>query len=166
VTPQRLAVSSYAFSPNEPNTAAFLEPVSLRGQAGGPSGLFLDVAHMFMIVEAGPQQWRVTTRMYEYSLLDYDQTDLLVYHWQPGSGFGGPDHPHLHVSATLDARVDAITNQSIDLHSRHIATSRVSLEAVVRMLIDEFQVEPQRDNWQDLLDGTEAVFREEATQQA
>jgi len=170
VTPQRLNVSSHAYTPNEPNTAAFIEPVSLRGKPGGPSGLFLDVAHMFMITDTDPsgnkRQWRVTTRMYQYSLLDHDQTDLLVYHWQPGADFGGPDHPHVHVSATLNARVDAITERPIGLHALHVATGRVSLEAIVRMLIDDFHIKPRRVGWRDLLDKTEAVFREEATQQA
>jgi hypothetical protein len=96
VTPQRLNVSTYADAPNEPTTAAFPEPVSLRAVAGGPCGLFLDVAHVFMIVDAYAGQWRVTTRMYEYRLIDHDHTDLLVYHWQPGPRFGGPDHPHVH----------------------------------------------------------------------
>jgi hypothetical protein len=165
VTRQRLAVSSHAYTPNEPNTAAFVDPVSLRSQAGGPSGLFLEVSHVFMIIEDRPGQWRVTTLMYAYSLLDSDQTDLLVYHWQPGADFGGPDYPHVHVSATLDAQTDAVTKTPIDLHSVHIATGRVSLEAVVRMLIDEFHIEPQRDGWRELLGRTEAVFREEATRQ-
>lgn len=169
MTPQRLAVSRHAYTPNEPNTAVFPKPVSLQGQTGGPSGLFLDVAHMFMITEVTPtgtkRQWRVTTRMYEYRLLDRDQTELLVYHWQPGADFGGPDYPHVHVSATLNARVDAITELPIDLHALHIATGRVSLEAVVRMLIDEFHIKPRRVDWRELLDKSEAVFGEEAARQ-
>jgi hypothetical protein len=47
-----------------------------------------------------------------------------------------------------------------------VSTGRVSLEAIVRMLIDEFHIKPQRVGWRDLLDKTEAAFREEATQQA
>jgi hypothetical protein len=34
------------------------------------------------------------------------------------------------------------------------------------MLIEEFHIAPRRGDWQDTLDRTEAVFREEAKQQA
>lgn len=99
--------------------------------------------------------------MYEYRLLDHNHTELLVYHWQPGPEFQGPDHPHLHVSAALHAQVDAVTHLQIDLDRRHIATGRVSLEAVVRMLITEFGIAPQRPDWRRTLDRTEAALREE-----
>lgn len=101
--------------------------------------------------------------MYEYRLLDHDQTELLVYHWQPGPAFQGSDHPHLHVSAALHAQVDALNEQMIDLDKLHISTGRVSLETVVRMLITEFEVAPVRSDWRQTLDRTEAVFREEVT---
>jgi hypothetical protein len=101
--------------------------------------------------------------MYEYRLLDHHHKELMVYHWQPGSEFAGPDQPHLHVSAALQAQIDAQTAQTIDLDRRHVATGRVSLEAVVRMLITEFQIAPQRSDWQRTLDRTEAAFREEIT---
>jgi hypothetical protein len=166
VSTQRLDVSTNAFAAAENHTIAFLDPVSLRAPAGGPSGLFFDVAHVFAIVETERarfrQQWRVTTRMYEYRLLDYHLEELLVYHWQPGADFEGPDHPHLHVSTALNAQVDAVTRRGIDLDNLHVATSRVSLEAIVRMLITEFRVAPQRHDWRETLDRTEAAFRDEA----
>lgn len=169
VTTQRLDVSTHAFAVGERHTIAFPDPVSLRSPAGGPSGLFLDVAHVFTIVEAERvrfrRSWRVTTRMYEYRLLDHAREELLVYHWQPGPDFEGPDHPHLHVSASLDVRVDAVTRREIDLDKLHLATGRVSLEAVVWMLIAEFRVAPQRHDWRETLKRTEAAFRDEVTQQ-
>jgi hypothetical protein len=88
------------------------------------------------------QRWRASTRMYEYRLLDHDQTELLVYHWQPGPEFQGPDSPHLHISAALQAQIDAVTNLRIDLDRRHVTTGRVSLEGIVRMLITEFGIAP------------------------
>lgn len=80
--------------------------------------------------------------MYQYRLLDRDERELLVYHWQPGDAYRGPDDPHLHVSAPLLAQVNALHRQSIDLDKLHLATGRVSLASVVRMLITEFRVAP------------------------
>jgi hypothetical protein len=87
--------------------------------------------------------------MYQYRLLDQDDTELLVYHWQPESA--GPTFPHLHVSASLDAQFDARNRQSIDLDKRHLATGLVTLRSVVRMLITEFQIRPLRAEWAEHL---------------
>lgn len=102
--------------------------------------------------------------MYQYRLLDQRERQLLVYHWQPGDAFLGPDHPHLHASAALSAQVIAGETEPIDLASRHLATGRVSLEAFIRMLIEEFDVAPQRPDWRETLARTESVFQDEATQ--
>ncbi len=104
--------------------------------------------------------------MYQYRLLDREERELLVYHWQTGDIFPGPDHPHVHISAALSARINATNTETIDLDGRHLATGRVSLEAFVRMLIEEFAVAPQRPDWRQTLDRTEAVFREEVTQRS
>ncbi len=95
--------------------------------------------------------------MYQYRLLDRDQTELLVYHWQPGPEYAGPDHPHLHVSAALRAKADAVTTREIGLDKLHIATGLVSLAAIVRMLIAEFRLAPQRADWRETLDRIEAA---------
>jgi hypothetical protein len=140
--------------------------VSLPAQGGGPAGLLLSVTHVFAIVaakqEQWPRQWRITTRMYEYSLLDRDATELLVYHWQPDAD---PAYPHIHVSAALHAKTRALEKKhTIDLDGLHLPTGRVSLEAVIRMLITEFAIAPRRADWRRTLDRTEAAFREEVTQ--
>ena len=145
----------------------FTSPFSLRSPVGGPSGLFFDIAYVFFVegVEQGRSRSRsrVATRMYEYRLLDHSHRELLVYHWQPGPDFAGPDHPHLHVSAALDAQVDAVTRREIVLDKLHVATGRVSFAAIVRMLITEFRVAPQRHDWRETLDRTEAVLRAETS---
>jgi hypothetical protein len=87
------------------------QPIRLRHADGAPSGLLLDMFHAFTVIEETgnplPRRWRTTTLMYEYRLLDHHHQELLVYHWQPGSSYLGPDHPHLHVSASLRAQVNA-----------------------------------------------------------
>lgn len=120
-----------------------------------------------MLVEAERDRsrvrWRAETRMYEYRLLDHDHEELLVYHWQPGPDYAGPDHPYLHVSAALDARIDATTRREIDLDKVHLATSLVSLADVVRMLITEFRIAPQRHDWREALDRAKAMLLEDST---
>lgn len=98
------------------------------------------------------RRWDVRTEMYEYRLLDHDHTELLVYHWQPGAAYAGPDEPHLHVSASLNARTDAVSRRTIGLDKLHVATGLVSLAAVVRMLITEFGIAVQRADWHEILE--------------
>jgi len=170
VTTQRLTTLTTYYTPAEDQTILFPDPpVALRAPSGGPRGLLFDVSHVFAIDEVPAlvrlrRRWRVTTRMYQYRLLDQRERQLLVYHWQPGDAFLGPDHLHLHVSAALSAQLVAAETETIDLASRHLATGRVSLEAVIRMLIEEFDVAPQRADWRETLARTESVFQDEATQ--
>lgn len=169
MTPQRLASVSTYYTPQHDHIIRFpVPPVALRASSGGPRGLLLDVSHIFGIEESPEQKpfrrrWRVTTRMYQYRLFDRDERELLVYHWQPGDAFLGPDHPHVHVSAALLAHITAVETETIDLASRHLVTSRVSLEGFVRLVIEEFGIAPQRADRRETLDRTEAVFWQEAS---
>jgi hypothetical protein len=121
----------------------------------------IDVAFVETRADLRNRRWRVETRMYQYRLLDHNERELLVYHWQPGADFLGPDHPHLHVSASLSAQTSSIDLQTIDLDKLHLPTGRVSLASVVRMLITEFRVAPLRPDWAERLDSAERVFQEE-----
>jgi hypothetical protein len=166
VTTRRLDVASDPDGANGDQWVFLAAPASLRAPASGPTGLFLHVRHDFKIFETGRHRPRsrlqVETRMYEYRLLDHDHEDLLVYHWQPGPDYAGPDHPHLHVSAALDAQLDATTRRSIDLDKLHLATGRVTLPTIIRMLITEFAIAPHRHDWRETLDRAEAVLLDEA----
>jgi hypothetical protein len=159
VTTRRLEFSPRPFAAEEPISGRFLEPVSLRSPDGGPSGLFLAVSTLFVSVPMEevelPRRWLARTQMYEYRLLDHDYTELLVYHWQPSERYAGPDEPHLHVSASLRAKVDAVTTRSIALDKLHIATGQVSLATIIRMLITEFGIAPQRSDWRETLEQVE-----------
>ncbi|MFT4038674.1 MAG: hypothetical protein QM692_10880 [Thermomicrobiales bacterium] len=104
----------------------------------------LDVRQQFSVLKVGARTWGISLRSYEFRLLDQLERELLVYHWQPGPGYRGPDHPHLCVSATLRAQTDAITTQRYDLDKRHLPTGQVTLAMIVRMVIEEFEVAPLR----------------------
>ena len=171
MTAQRLFVQPEGYEPGILYGIAFgrtVEPVRLTSKAGGASGLLLDVSHQYTIVQdensQSPPAWRVMTGAYEYRLLDSVERELLVYHWQPGSIPRGPDDPHVPISATISAQTSATTMQPFQLDKRHIPTGRVSLEAVVRMLIAEFGIEYRYRNWATRLSQTEAIFRRELTQ--
>lgn len=99
----------------------------------------------------------VLTRMYEYRLLDRQERELLVYHWQPGPRYAGPNHPHLHVSASLSAMTSAVDEREFDLDKLHLPTGQVALAAIVRSLITELGVEPTRPDWAHTLDDAEAA---------
>lgn len=128
----------------------------------------LDVRHLYAIVPgepiAGRQTWRVTTRAYEYRILDSRELELLVFHWQPSRIARGPEYPHLHVSATITAHVSMSAQQSLPLDKRHIPTGRVALESVVRLLISEFGIKDRHRNWRARLNRTEEIFRRDMTQ--
>lgn len=93
--------------------------------------------------------WSVAVIAYEYRLLDHNERELVVYHWQPGEI--GHAAPHVHVSAALAVQVNADNRQSVDLDKRHLITGRVEFADFVRMLIMEFDVRPLRPDWEQRL---------------
>ncbi|MEZ4562913.1 MAG: hypothetical protein R2853_09260 [Thermomicrobiales bacterium] len=106
---------------------------------------------MVGVGQGGSGAWRHATASYEFRL-DHDERERFVDHWQPGPGFRGPEHPHLHVSAAPQARSNAVTTRAHDLDKRRLATGHVSLAMVVRMVIEEFGIAPLRPAWPQILD--------------
>lgn len=123
----------------------------------------LDLSHWFLIEAdhsaTSVSRWRAKTVAYEYGILDRRETELLVYHWQPGSIVRGPDFPHMHVSAALTAQVSATVSQRIPLDKRHIPTGIVTLADVVRMLIAEFGIAERRRDWPARLARADTILR-------
>jgi hypothetical protein len=127
------------------------EPIRLTTTGGGPAPrLYLE--QQYELVEApgehGP--WKVTTRAYRYRIDSPAGTELVLWHWHPGDRQGNPHRrprPHLHA-------------QVGELRGRHLLTGRVSMEAVIRVLLDDFDVRPRRSNWRSVLDATEAQFEQ------
>jgi hypothetical protein len=171
VTAQRLFVLPEGYSqPGEISVVAFGpegDPVRLSAKSGGQSGLMLDVRHWYTVVAAETPDaepgWRVTTLGYEYRVLDRREREILAYHWDPRTN-RGPRYPHLHVSAEATVYRDAETLERLHLDRRHMPTGRVALESVVRLLIAEFGIAYRFRNWSSRLAGTEAAFRNEASQ--
>ena len=151
VTRTRVEVSADGYRPNPQGRAHLLdvnrgEPVAV----GGPHGLSLWVGMRYRIVRAegarGP--WKIKTAGYAYAIDDRDGHEVLAYHWQEGTP---PPYPHLHLGA--GAGVNALVQK------RHLPTGRVALEAVVRLLVAEFDVPPLRRDWRTVLRRGEERFK-------
>lgn len=118
------------------------QPVRLAG----PLELSLDVRHLF-ITKEDDKGWTVQSSSYLYHVYGANSEEIMAFHWHPGRG---PIHqPHAHFK-TLD--------KPFPMGKLHIPTGRVSLEAVVRLLITEMEVKPARKNWKHILKDTEADF--------
>ncbi|WP_038039191.1 hypothetical protein [Thermorudis peleae] len=125
-----------------------LEPVPLRRQDG--SRLWFEVRQLFRVVETerlrGP--YTVATAAYLYQISYDDGRELLAFHWHP-HGQGKRTTPHVHIGPAVEQVAERV-------RELHIPTGYVSLEAVVRFLIDGLSVAPQRFDWSEVLARNEA----------
>jgi hypothetical protein len=113
-----------------------------------PGGLLLRLRQQFRSVRdpGAPrgERWHVSTVAYDYRINRADSgSELLSWHWHPTTGV---PFPHLHVAA------DALSRRV------HVPTGRVSIEAVVRMLLGELGVSPKRPKWEQVLAASERPF--------
>ncbi len=77
---------------------------------------------------------------YIYHLYTPDGMDFLAYHWHPE--VARREDPHLHVY---------VATPKVDLRRKHLPTGYISPTTFVRLLIEEFGVEPLRPDWQIIL---------------
>jgi hypothetical protein len=121
------------------------DPVRLASTYGSREALQLSVIHQYEAVRQD-RTWRISSRAYYYRVDGPDGVERLSWHWHPAATF---KRPHLHVAA-LNRR-------------RHLPTGRVSLEAVLRLLLAEFDVRPQRPDWDAMLAAGEEAFERSRT---
>lgn len=117
------------------------DPIALR-RGGAAEPLFLTIAQSVAIVEDDRYlgEWRCRTTSYAYWIrAEEDGNEVFFFHWDSGGQTG----PHVHVAATHD--------ELGPIHRIHIPTGRVSFEAVLRMLIDDLDVQPNRGDWRAIL---------------
>lgn len=93
----------------------------------------------------------ISTIKYYYSVWLGKNLRLIDFHYHRRQN-AGPD-AHLHLR---DDSGQAIRHQLLD---RHIPTGRVPLEDVIRFLITEMNIEPRTQDWEQVLEETEATFR-------
>lgn len=99
---------------------------------------------------------------YAYALNDRSERELLAYHWHPDSKSSPIQTPHLHLSASLVVPNPGREATALPLDKLHLPTGLVSLTAIVRMLIDEFGVQPLTPRWRERLTEAERLLVPEA----
>ncbi len=103
------------------------------------------LGHQFRILR-NDEGWHVSTTAYRYHLLGNDDRELIGWHWHPGT----VGYPHMHAEAAgglIDHRV-------------HLPTGRVSIESVIRLLLNDLAVAPRRADHADVLATAERAFVE------
>jgi hypothetical protein len=124
------------------------DPIELQSPTIG--ALKLRLIMQYRIVEKSPEQWGASTTAYYYTI-DDNRGEIIAWHWHPNTGF---PYPHLHMGSRATPR------------QVHTPTSRVSIEAVIRYLIDELGVAPlreHREDWREMLAEVEQAFIDNRT---
>ena len=97
------------------------------------------------IVETGRPvaSWMVDVVGYYYAIHDSEEREILLYHWHPRSN-SLVATPHLHLEQ--GAQVGRT-----EVRGAHMPTGDVSLNAILRVLIEEMDVQPLRSDWESIL---------------
>ena len=125
----------------------------------GTGEIILRFVHGYRVVhvpedeERGP--YKVSTQGYQYRLTDIADSDLVIYDWHP-EGNSPVTTPHLHVppaGAFHMAQEAGCQREGKKTHlgDVHFPTARIFLEDVVELLIRDFAVVPNCDDWEDVL---------------
>ena len=115
-------------------------PVLLRG----PSRLQLALREFYVINDSEQgSSWRVVVRSYSYEIHDSDGREVLLYHWHP-RGNSPVETPHLHLEQGAEVG-------RAEVRDAHLPTGEVSLNAFLRVLIEEMGVRPRRSDWESVL---------------
>jgi hypothetical protein len=127
-------------------------------ELGGGLGLSIKVFQQYRVIEkpAAYEPWQVSTAAYYYTLLESDtEAEILSYQWHP-SVPNSVTFPHLHLGHGAGIGRP-------EFYGAHLPTGRVTLEDVVRLLIEHFGIPPARDDWEDALAMSRAEFDADRT---
>jgi hypothetical protein len=143
-------IGTNGYSPSQEHTLApnVGEPVRLRGQV--ELDLVSKLRYRVVPAEGERGPWKVETLAYSHGLETPEAQEIIAYHWHPRQG-SEIIYPHLHLGAGIGADLGI-------LEKTHIPTGRIALEDVLRFAIAELGVEPQREDWSEVLSETQAAF--------
>jgi len=116
---------------------------------------FSFIQHYSILQLEGDQPYRVRTAYYAYGLEDLEGDEIFAYHWHP-YGISPVGYPHLHLKH--GARIGRP-----ELIRGHLPTGRVSLEDVLTLVIEQFDVKPLRSDWREVLEESADMFRKNRT---
>lgn len=135
----------YSDISSEPHTLATdpSRPADVATVSGAT--MSVHVAFSFVLRRNPRRGLHVTTTRYFFTLSTADEREIVAYHWHPQNQ--SVTYPHLHIGSARGAG-DVATRA-------HYPTGRVTLEMFVRMLINEFNVEPLEPDWVKILAATE-----------
>jgi hypothetical protein len=141
--------------PGGPYPATFQSGFAELARSGGRPPIQLTLTHTYYVVPEQGQRgpWRVTTAGWIYKITDAEGELIFAFHWHP-EGSGRATWPHLHANGSHPA---------FSLERLHPPTGRVSIEAVVRFLIEDLDVVPRKEDWRIILDNHERQFWEMRT---
>lgn len=138
-------------------------PVDVQTESGYPN-LKFSIVHDCRPVPhpdvAGA--YTVSSAYYAYAVHDLEEAEILTYHWHP-AGESPVTFPHLHLPSQIGPiSVASLGREPAEMHlaNLHIPTGRVLLEDVVRVLIEEFNVRPLTQSWENTLALNAEIFRE------
>ncbi len=85
---------------------------------------------------------------YGYTVSHNSRAEIVSYQWHPDAPEGIP-FPHVHFGQA-SARPDSVVRPG-EQHKVHFPTGFVSIEDVIRLLVEEFSVGPRRSDWREVL---------------
>lgn len=140
-----LQVSGGYHVADRPHTLAFNpNPAPILGDLG----LTITILQRYRIVEDEPPRgpYKVSVVSYFYALENRDGQEILVYAWEPESS--KVPFPHLHIGPGFGlSRFPHI----------HLPTSRIAVEDVIRLAINELGAIATRSNWEAVLERTQST---------
>jgi hypothetical protein len=88
---------------------------------------------------------KIHTKAYSYSIRERSGEELLRYDWHPQ--IEHIPYPHVHIADS-------------QLKKLHLPTSRITIEQVLRLLITQFKVKPNRPDWRATLARGQRTFED------
>ena len=159
VTPAKLG--SWRPPLDQPHVLTFqhAKPVPVQRNTG-LRRLFLGVTLHYRIVDfnlpADPRgPYRLIIDGYTYALFDNHRAETLAFHWERDPHPGSRAYPHLHVGSTVIDTGHALFGSTFS--SLHIPTGWITIEHIVRFLIEDLDVIPNRSDWDDTLQRTQTI---------
>ena len=138
-------------------SASFQDDFAILTRRSGQA-LKVELLHRFIVVktEGERRPWAVTTTKYVYEVANEQDDTIAAWHWHPVTTQAGDQArwPHLHAYGARD---------TLTLHKLHLPTGRVSIEAVMRFLIQDLDVTPRRPDRERVLEQHEQAFHRERT---